>query len=382
MGSVPSVTVRPRVRYAIIGCGTGGPAAALLLRRQGHEVVVFERVSVPRPVGAGLLLQPTGLFVLAQLGLLNRVLGHGDRIARLLGTSRGRAVIDLEYQGLGSDRFGLGITRAALFSALWDAMKAEGIEVRTGVEVDRLHEGPGCVTIGGDSFDRVVVADGARSRLRPPWARVDRYPWGALWFLADAPEFPRDTLRQFFRDTRQFVGFLPSGDGQISVFWSLRADAVDAWRARGVGAWKEQILALAPDAPLDGLHDVDQVVFAPYFDVRMPRWHTGRIVWIGDAAHAMSPQLGQGANLALWDAWTLASVRDLADYSRVRTDHLRFYQFATRWLTPFFQSSIPLLAPLRDLGAPLFHAWPWYRRQMLLTLAGVKTGPIAAMPIP
>ena len=370
------------MRYAIIGCGTGGPAAALLLHRQGHEVVLFDRVKQLRPVGAGFLLQPTGQQVLRELGLLNRVLAHADRISRLVGTtSYGRAVIDLRYGDLRPDLHGLGVSRGAISSALQDAVAADGIPVRTGVEVGAVTERQDGVEVLGERFDRAVISDGARSHLRPPWARSVAYPWGALWYVTQA-EFARDTLRQHFRDTRQFIGFLPSGDRTISIFWSLRADAADDWRSRGLDRWKAELRALAPDAPLDDLHDPDQVVFAPYFDVRMSRWHTDRVVWIGDAAHAMSPQLGQGANLALWDAWTLSQVPDFATYSRVRRAHLRFYQFATRWLTPFFQSSLPVLAPLRDLGSPVFHAWPWYYRQMLLTLAGVKTGALSAMEIP
>ncbi len=370
------------MRYAIVGCGTGGPAAALFLHRQGHEVVLYDRVEPLRPTGAGFLLQPTGQRVLAELGLLNRVVGHSDRITRLVGTTTyGRKVIDLRYADLRPDLHGLGVSRGAIFGALHDAVRAADIPIHTGVEVAAVHEGPDGVEVLGDRFDRAVISDGARSHLRPPWARTDAYPWGALWYVAEA-DFPRDTLRQHFRDTRQFIGFLPSGDGKVSIFWSLRADAVDDWRARGLDRWKAELRALAPDAPLDGLRDPAQVVFAPYFDVRLSHWHTERVVWIGDAAHAMSPQLGQGANLALWDAWTLAQVPDFATYSRVRRAHLRFYQFATRWLTPFFQSSLPVLAPLRDLGSPLFHAWPWYYRQMLLTLTGVKTGPFSAMPIP
>ena len=77
-----------------------------------------------------------------------------------------------------------------------------------------------------------------------------------------------------------------------------------------------------------------------------------------------------------------SQVVDAAEYSAKRKDHLGFYSLASRALTPFFQSSIPWLAPARDLVAPPLHAWGWYRRQMLLSLAGVKTGPLSQMEIP
>ena len=89
------------MRVAIIGCGTGGPAAALLMRRQGMEPVIFERVPDPKPVGAGILLQPTGMRVLRELGLLERVIALGSKIRKLDGrTSRGWQIIDLSYADL------------------------------------------------------------------------------------------------------------------------------------------------------------------------------------------------------------------------------------------------------------------------------------------
>lgn len=67
----------------VIGCGTAGSAAAVFLARQGHHVVVYERVAEPRPVGAGIVLQPTGLAVLERLGIKREILARGARIDRL-----------------------------------------------------------------------------------------------------------------------------------------------------------------------------------------------------------------------------------------------------------------------------------------------------------
>jgi 2-polyprenyl-6-methoxyphenol hydroxylase-like FAD-dependent oxidoreductase len=107
------------------------------------------------------------------------------------------------------------------------------------------------------------------------------------------------------------------------------------------------------------------------------------VVYLGDAAHATSPQLGQGCNLALWDAMVLADVlaseeRDLAAaldrYSRARADHLAFYQLATRLLTPFFQGDEPLLGALRDVAMPLMTRVPIANRIMTLSMLGVIDG--------
>ena len=108
-----------RLRIAVVGYGSGGQAAALLLSRDGHAVEVFERVPHPGPVGAGFLLQPIGLHVLWELGLLDAVLAHGRPIARLFGeTAAGRAVMDMRYAELDRRLFGLGLQRGALFQLL------------------------------------------------------------------------------------------------------------------------------------------------------------------------------------------------------------------------------------------------------------------------
>ena len=73
---------------AIVGCGVAGQAAALFLHRAGHRVEIFERFESPRPIGAGLLIQPTGQAVLERLGLAEAALAHGAKVTRMLGHSR------------------------------------------------------------------------------------------------------------------------------------------------------------------------------------------------------------------------------------------------------------------------------------------------------
>ena len=88
-------------RIAVIGAGTAGAAAAVLLARGGHAVTVLERVADPQPVGAGITLQPTGQAVLAAMGLLSQVLAHGARLERLVCRTRsGRTLVDLPYAAL------------------------------------------------------------------------------------------------------------------------------------------------------------------------------------------------------------------------------------------------------------------------------------------
>jgi len=116
--------------------------------------------------------------------------------------------------------------------------------------------------------------------------------------------------------------------------------------------------------------------------VQMRHWHDARMVCIGDSAHATSPQLGQGANLALIDAMTLASCfaetsaveAALVLYSQRRRAHLRYYQGASKLLTPFFQSDSRIASTLRDIALGPLCRMPIAREQMAMTLSGSKTG--------
>jgi len=383
----------------VIGGGTAGSAAALFLARAGHEVRVFERVADPKPVGAGIIVQPTGQAVLARLGLLERVAARAAVLDRLwLRTPRGRTLVDLHYAAVDPKWFGLGTHRGVLFEALYEAACAE-VSITTGVEIRKLRrEGTQHVLIdanGGEHgpFELVVVADGSISEVRAHAGVTTRdaaYPWGALWFVAPDPDrvFTRE-LYQVAAGTRALYGVLPTGVGPsgdtpvVSLFWSLAADQLDAWRARGLDSWKREVLALDPRIAfvLDHITEPEQLTFARYRDVKMREWHDRGVVFIGDAAHATSPQLGQGANLALVDAMVLADAvaeapgdAAFALYSRRRRRHLRHYQFMTRALTPFFQSSSRLHGWLRDWAFPIANALPPFRNHMIRTMAGVSLG--------
>ncbi|HYQ01394.1 MAG TPA: NAD(P)/FAD-dependent oxidoreductase [Polyangiaceae bacterium] len=388
----------------IVGCGFAGAATAALLGRAGHRVTVYEEFAHPSAVGAGIVLQPTGLSVLADLGVLGRVLDRGARLESLhCVTPENQDVFRLDYAQLHPALFGLGMHRGALFQILHELVVAGGATLRRATSVARVLELPGKAQLLDDAgrplaeHDLVVVANGARSDLRRASGLLRRerpYPWGALWFVArDPAQFYRRRLRQITNGTRHMLGLLPTGLGpledgvqehRVSLFWSIRMDRIDDFRRAGFTAWKEQILRYEPDAAfvLDQIESVEQVLTAGYHDVVMSPWHTQRQVFIGDAAHAMSPQLGQGTNLALMDASTLCAalseetplVVALEHYSRARQAHIDFYQFASRWLTPLFQSDLQALGPLRNVAMSLACRMPFMREEMLRTMSGIKRG--------
>lgn len=368
------------MKIAIIGAGTAGCASALFLSRAGHDVTLFERVPNPGPVGAGIMMQPSGMLVLERLGCIGPILERGSRVdALVVKSTRGKTLMELRYAELEPSLYGVGLHRGVLFETLFDAIKSSRVDLRLGVEIRSLTQLRG--------FDLVVLTDGARSHLRDSLAHVTYsvtpYPWGALWFIGKF-ETPIDELRQFVEGTARMIGILPTGRDVASLFFSVRVDRKDEAFRDGLDAWKKEVRRVAPVAEelLDQIRDPHDLTLASYFDVSMPRWHADRVVLLGDCAHATSPQLGQGCNLALCDAAALADalashekISDALDaYTNARREHLAFYQLATRALTPVFQSDYAPLGVARDWLTPLATTLPFVRREMIRSMAGTKTG--------
>jgi 2-polyprenyl-6-methoxyphenol hydroxylase-like FAD-dependent oxidoreductase len=222
--------------------------------------------------------------------------------------------------------------------------------------------------------------------------RAAPFAYGALWTILPLGRhaFDRAALAQRYADARRMAGVMPVGlapgaDGpHAAFFWSLRMDGLDGWRQRGLAAWKDEIAAVWPEAAafVEPIDDPARMAPAFYGHFTARRPVAANVAAIGDAAHSTSPQLGQGANMGLLDAAVLAGAlarqatidAALAAYAAERRRHVRFYQMASWWLTPLFQSDSLLAARSRDAAFPLMARVPYLRRETVLALAGLKTG--------
>jgi len=369
--------MKTHLEIAIAGCGIGGLAAAELLGQRGHRITVFDRFEAAAPVGSGLVIQPVGQAVLAKIGVLNGALELGTRITRLSGVENGRTVLDAGY----GKAFGLGMHRASLFQVLFEAAKKAGMTLITDAEATRttLRENARFLTMANGEttgpFDLLIDATGAASPLSPISNAV--LPFGALWATVDWPTattLPVDQLTQKYQAAAIMAGVLPIGrlpgseQRKAAIFWSLRHHDFAQWQATPLADWAEGVVAFWPEfAPFLALvHTRNDFTMARYSHGTLRRPYSEKLAHIGDAAHTASPQLGQGANMALLDAYALAScladlpIADaLAAYGRARRRHVALYQGLSRFLTPLYQSDHPVPPLIRNrLLAPLSRIAP------------------------
>jgi salicylate hydroxylase len=362
---------------AIAGCGVAGLACATLLRAQGARVVVYDRLQTPAPLGSGLILQPVGLYVLDQIGVGPRMRELGAPIHRLYGKSGERVVLDVRYDALGRDApCGVSVHRGALFQLLYDAARGAGAEIQAGREVVAADGARLGFADGSESprFDLVIDALGMRSPLSQ--APKQNLPFGALWASLDfAGDFDSHALEQRYEAARKMVGVLPIGrlpgetQQKVAFFWSLKHAEREAWKRRHLEDWKDEVRGLWPQTNplLDQIRAHGDVVFAAYAHRTLRQPVSRACVHVGDSWHSTSPQLGQGANMALLDAFALAHALErqsnlgaaLDEYARLRLWHIRLYQAASFLFTPAYQSDSAAMAWFRDfIMSPLSRVPP------------------------
>ncbi|WP_248763085.1 NAD(P)/FAD-dependent oxidoreductase [Pseudarthrobacter sp. SSS035] len=313
----------------IIGSGVAGLATALSLQKAGHTPVVFEAYGGPSDgVGGFLTVAVNGFDALDTLGLKHAAAGLGfstPRMSMYLG-STGRHLIDFEYGGaLPDGTTARTLTRSELYSLLRTEATRRGIRILYGKRLRSVTETPDGVTAAFDDGTSaeghlLIGADGLRSTVRtliepqsPPPRSVPLLNTGGIVPAGTMPAGTADTLpgqMKMIFGKRCFYCYMQDPDGRIWWFANplqrasedpsrLAPAAVRDWLAGLVSADRTPMAAIVTATP---------DIIRPYstFDFpSIPRWHRGRMVLVGDAAHAASPSSGQGASMAFEDAVTL-----------------------------------------------------------------------------
>jgi 2-polyprenyl-6-methoxyphenol hydroxylase-like FAD-dependent oxidoreductase len=320
------------VRFCVIGAGIGGLSAGIALQRAGHEVQVFERAPELAPVGAGITLWPNAIRALEDLDLREAVLDAGA-IPREGGirTRDGRRLSQLDTDDV-SRRYGaplLVLHRAALHDVLLAQLQPETL--RLDMECTAVTtNGDAIATFkGGQKFhaDALIGADGIHSVVRSAVTKAgppDYSGFTAWRAIVDVDPRQLKATNGESWGVGELFGVVPIDDHR--VYW-FAASAAPEGRRLDPGQEKTILLQRystwhEPIPELIELTPPDSIIRSDLYDRRpLAKWTTGRVALLGDAAHPMLPNLGQGACQAIEDAVALGHASILGPLPRVFGDY-------------------------------------------------------------
>ncbi|WP_246675207.1 NAD(P)/FAD-dependent oxidoreductase [Mesorhizobium sp. B2-3-4] len=366
---------------AIIGAGVGGLALAVMLRRQGFGVSLFEaRSREALSEGAFLTLAPNGINALRALGLAQRITALGiPTLGFEITNAAGRRLVHLDERQSMREAGAESITirRSDLLGALLDEAQALRADIRFGhalADIENQPEGVRLTFGNGVRVDAGWLAgcDGVWSRVRRPCfpASPDPVYTGLTGTggTIDVPSVaPTDGFMHMVFGEQAFFGYMKAADGPVFWFDSfpLSEDAATARpEPAQLAATVRQLHAGDPGTIREIVGAIAEVPRAyPVFDMpHLPQWHTGNVVVLGDAAHAVSPHAGQGASMAIEDAVVLAAClgatpspsQAFAAFQALRRDRVEHIVKISRRIGTQKQAKGRLALFLRNLILPFF----------------------------
>jgi len=303
----------------VIGGGIGGMSAAIRLRQEGVDVDLVDIDPDWRVYGAGITITGATLRAFKRLGLLDELARHG---AFMRGNKvflyDGTPLMEMVDQPIEPDLPAVGgILRPALHKILSERVRSLGADVRLGITATGMEEGPDDIAVDFSDgsrrrYDIVIAADGIFSATRDmlfPHAVKPAYTGQGSWRIVAARP-PGMDLSHFYVGHANTVGIVAVSDTQVYVF-ILNPDPEKRRFGQHelVGEVRRLLAGFGGDiAPIrDSLTAESEVVYRPLEAALQPRpWHRGRVVLLGDAAHATTPHLASGAGSAVEDAMVLA----------------------------------------------------------------------------
>jgi 2-polyprenyl-6-methoxyphenol hydroxylase-like FAD-dependent oxidoreductase len=304
-------------QIAIAGAGIGGLCTAIALQRNGFNVTVYEQAEKLTQVGAGLTIWENAMRVLRTLGLADQAIQVGSILEHFqLKMDTGETLYTIQPGGAkpGFNEPSIAIHRADLHEVLMNALIPGSLKLnKPCVGFAQTDEQVILEFANGEteSADLLIAADGIRSTIRAqmlPHVPL-RYAGYTAWRgVVESDEVTADKASEIWGRGMRF-GIVRIDPHR--VYWfaivnqpagqQFRADEGKARLLSEFAGWHSPVLSLIEDTPADLILQNDIYDFAP-----LSRWSLGRVTMLGDAAHATTPNMGQGACMAIESAYSLA----------------------------------------------------------------------------
>jgi 2-polyprenyl-6-methoxyphenol hydroxylase-like FAD-dependent oxidoreductase len=381
------------MRIAIVGAGPAGLSSALAARKLGMEPLVFEQAHDFKPIGGGILIHSNGLRALDALGVYRGFEDRMNSVQRLLSvTPRGKVIGSIDYADLAIpfNRCAV-VMRYDLQEHLLNEAIAAGIKVEFGQRLmglaitDRgaeleFESGAGC------EAEVVLACDGYRSATRTAAgipAKVIDIKEAYLRGIAERPTDAASIRELWGTDGRRF-GICPLPGDRTYFFCTAPTGAWDETRSSRLEQWIEGWRPFGDEVVglLNSVPDWTRVNYDELHEVRLGEWSKPPVFAVGDAAHAMTPNLGQGANSAMVDALVVmrllaeaadagASLQQVASrYEAVRQTFVARLQSMGRQMGSLASMKSPVARTARDTGLVAMQCVPALMKRTALTAVG------------
>jgi 2-polyprenyl-6-methoxyphenol hydroxylase-like FAD-dependent oxidoreductase len=384
---------RASLRIAIVGGGPAGLVAAIAAQRAGFASTVYEQAASFERVGGAVGIQSNGLSVLAALGLLDV---FRDRIVFLntgiLEAPPGHLIARADLRNLGIPHAGFAVAlRYDLQEILATSARHEGAELRFGARCTRAEWLPHATRlhfIDGSSTDAplVLACDGINSVVRESLgfkSKKKRIPEAYLRVVSPIAHPDVERIGEYWARDGRRSGAFPLVGNRTYVFCSV---PLGRWRDilhNGLTEWSQtwQDFGEPTLSLLRAVSDWPSAVYDELSDLRVERWQRNGVFLLGDAAHAMTPNLGQGANSAMVDGLLLVNLLQEAAPARAwREAGRRYEQLRRPFLVKTQNAALlggwaaawknPVARGLRNNLIRLVTSIPAARRSSLLLTAG------------
>lgn len=354
------------MKINIIGAGIGGLCTAIALRKNGHEVEIYEAAEVIKPVGAGIIMASNAMQIARRLGFADGIAQAGNVLERFgVSDHEGRPLQIMDIQAIRA-KFGepsVAIHRGQLQQVLLQQLPYTPIHLNKRLQSIQQLEGGKVVAFFEDGSqaeaDVLIGADGLRSATRKAifGEKPLRYSSHTCWrgIIEHQFEHPHQARELWGKTGGKRVAIIQIAPNKVYFYYTEKhKPGFDLPRAELINYLQTQFSEFPPvyaeviakAKPAEIFHD-------DLYDLKpLHKWHHDRVLLLGDAAHATTPNMGQGGCQAIEDAWYLAEY--LERYENVTEAFAAFEQFR-RPKVNFVVNTSFMLGKISNLGGALGH---------------------------